>query len=413
MSNYELHNLDQCMIDLHRVITLGRKRLGLLLGAGAPVSVKVNQEGIVEESGDPIIPAIDELTEKVIIKLKSNEIEVVTKIKADISKERDIDRPNIEFILTRVRQIAEAVGSNEVYGYDLSFFDSLADAICAKIGEIVNRPLPRQLNAYSRLVSWIGGIQREHPVEVFTPNYDLLLEEAFERNEQPFFDGFVGSHRPFFDPSSVGSEDFPNHWSRIWKLHGSLGWEADGDRIVRTGSQNATNLIYPEHRKYNKTTKLPYSAYFEQLRNFLAVPDAVLLCSGFSFSDTHISTVIKDALVGNPHSAVFAFQFGNLADEPHAAMLAKNRHNFSLFSRDGAIVGSHEGAWRIEKTKPVEWQNFRKTFWEKNSGGVGGEFTLGDFSCFSRFLQLSKIIESDSSIVIETASKEEKSETIQ
>lgn len=413
MNSNEFHNLDQCMIDLHRVITLGRKRLGLLLGAGVPVSMKVNQEGIAEENGEPIIPAIDELTEKVISKLKSNEIEVVTNIKADISKERGIDRPNIEFILTRVRQLAEAVGSNEVYGYGRSFFNSLADAICTKIGEIVDRPLPRQSNAYSRLVSWIGGIQRVHPVEVFTPNYDLLLEEAFERNEQPFFDGFVGSHRPFFDPSSVGSRVFPSHWSRIWKLHGSLGWEADGDRIVRTGSPDATNLIFPEHRKYNKTTKLPYSAFFERLRDFLAVPDAVLLCSGFSFSDTHITTVINDALVGNPHSAVFAFQFGKLADEPHATTLAQNRHNFSLFSRDGAIVGSHEGAWRIEQSKPIEWRNFRKTFWEQDSGGAGGEFILGDFSYFSRFLQLSKIIETDSSIILETASKEGKSEIIQ
>ena len=413
MSENTLHNLDQRMIDLRRVISQGRKRMGLLLGAGVPVSMKVNSDGAIDENGEPIIPAINALTEKVIEKLESSEKEVVEKIVTDISEEKGIERPNIEFILTRVRQIAEAIGSNEIYGYDSSYFNNLAEKICVQIGEFVGKPLPHEPNAYTRLVSWIGGIQREHPVELFTPNYDLLLEEAFERNEQPFFDGFVGSHRPFFDPSSVGRDDFPSHWSRIWKLHGSLGWEDEADKIVRTGSRKATNLIYPEHRKYEKTTKLPYSAFFERLRNLLSVPDAVLLCSGFSFSDAHITTVIDDALVGNPHSAVFAFQFGKLTDELQAMALARNRHNFSLFARDGAIVGGLEGTWRIEKSKHEEWLNFRKTFWSTSSSGENGEFILGDFSNFSRFLQLSRIIEIDQRVVFETALKEESNETDQ
>jgi len=29
------------------------------------------------------------------------------------------------------------------------------------------------------------------------------MEEAFERLEIPFFDGFTGSYQPFFDPSSI------------------------------------------------------------------------------------------------------------------------------------------------------------------------------------------------------------------
>lgn len=402
MSDYVFHNLDQCMIDFRKVISQRRKRLGLLLGAGVPVSIKVNTENDLDENGKPIIPAINELTERVIKNMEPRETEVVNKILTDISYEYGVENPNIEFILTRVRQIADAIGSNDVYGYNCSYYRSLAEALCNKIGEIVRKHLPIGTNAYTRLVSWIGGIQREHPVEVFTPNYDLLLEEAFERNEQPFFDGFVGSHRPFFEPSSVESKNFPSHWSRIWKLHGSLGWEEKGGRLVRTGDPMATSLIYPDHLKYNKTTKLPYTAFFERLRNFLSLPDAVLLCSGFSFSDAHITTVIKDALVGNPHSAVFAFQYRRQADEPQATNLARNRHNFNLYCRDSAIVGCLEAAWRIEKSKPEEWETFRNTFWLSDSQETGGEFILGDFAKFSRFLQLSKVIELDSLINLDT-----------
>ena len=410
MNENGFHNLDQCMIDLRRVISLGRKRLGLLLGAGVPVSIKVNLKNRIDGSGKPIIPAIDNLTTQVIQMLDSHEIDIIGKIAIDISKEKGISKPNIEFILTRVRQIAEAIGHNKIYGYQRSFYQRISETICKNIGEIVCKDLPLGTNAYSRLVSWIGGIQRQHPVEIFTPNYDLLLEEAFERNEQPFFDGFVGSHRPFFDPSSVGSDDFPSHWSRIWKLHGSLGWENENERIVRTGNPTATNLIYPDHRKYNKTTKLPYSAFFERLRDFLNIPDAVLLCSGFSFSDAHITTVIDDALVGNPHSAVFAFQFNKLAGETQATELAYRRHNFSLFSRDRAIVGCLEGAWLIETSKPKEWADFRKSYWRINQTEDIGEFILGDFANFSKFLQFSQISELDSGVKLESVQKEDDNE---
>ena len=41
------------------------------------------------------------------------------------------------------------------------------------------------------LVFWISGTSREHPIEIFTTNYDLLLEEIMERAEIPLFDEFL------------------------------------------------------------------------------------------------------------------------------------------------------------------------------------------------------------------------------
>lgn len=38
-------------------------------------------------------------------------------------------------------------------------------------------------------MTWISGTGREHPVEIFTTNYDLLFEQALERTHVPFFDG--------------------------------------------------------------------------------------------------------------------------------------------------------------------------------------------------------------------------------
>ncbi len=71
-------------------------------------------------------------------------------------------------------------------------------------------------------------------MEIFTTNYDLLFEQALERTRVPFFDGFSGASEPFFDPSSVASNDLPARWTRLWKLHGSLGWAANArGEVVR------------------------------------------------------------------------------------------------------------------------------------------------------------------------------------
>ena len=180
----------------------------------------------------------------------------------------------------------------------------LGKHIAQLIGSNVGASLPNEQNPFSELIAWVGGTNRDFPVEIFTPNYDLLLEEAFERGSFPYFDGFSGGHAPFFDPPSVAANDtLPSRWSRLWKLHGSLGWEIRGDRIVRTGSRTATELIYPDHLKYDTIQRMPYSALFERLRTFLMTPDCLLLCSGFSFYDAHICSTIEEASDDRPEAA--------------------------------------------------------------------------------------------------------------
>ena len=70
---------------------------------------------------------------------------------------------------------------------------------------------------------------RNYVKEIFTTNYDLLLEKAMEHNHVPYFDGFVGSYEPFFWSESiektVSHNDLTFNWIRLWKIHGSLNWE--------------------------------------------------------------------------------------------------------------------------------------------------------------------------------------------
>ncbi len=392
------HNLDQHMSDLRQIVAQGKKRIGILLGAGAPASIKVGKPK------EFLIPMISKLTADVTDALPEKK-ELIDSVIANINKEKeksDTDKKeaNIEDILSKIRFFSAALkeSSDEIGGYNHDAYKDAAEAVCAKIGKIVDKDLPLDKTPYNRLASWIGGAHREHSVEVFTTNYDLLMEQAFEMEKIPFFTGFTGFHQPFFDVASIhNNDDLPSRWARLWKLHGSLGWDKNdnGDIICGQG-KNAVELIYPDHLKYDATQKLPYVALLDRLKIFLREPDTLLLSCGFSYCDSHVSTVIDEALSGNPNASVFAFMYDKIEQEKGAEKLALQRSNFSVYARDMAIVNTNEGKWRLGENKNKEWENIRKSFCRGNFQDEESLFTLGDFGAFAKFLNLSKTDQDDS-----------------
>lgn len=386
MGSSTLHNPDRFMGDLRQVLSQGRKRVGIFLGAGAPTSIRVGEGGQLDETGSPLIPDVAGLTTAVVSSLTEADKRVVQALEPDIGP-----NANVEVILTRVRRLGQAIGAASVHGIDGEGYRGLSERICTLIGSHVRAKLPEGPNPLSELASWIAGTYREHAVEVFTPNYDLLTEEAFERARIAYFDGFAGAHEPFFDPVSISSSDeLPSRWARLWKLHGSLGWDVSGSTVVRTGSRDATSLIYPDHLKYDEVTRLPYSALFERLRAFLTTPDSILVCSGFSFGDAHITALFDEALAANAHTAILAFQYGRLDSQRSAIALAANRPNLSVYARDGAVINGIAGDWRPGEPPNDEWLEIRATFWQAAAGETQAQFLLGDFAKLARFFSLTQ-----------------------
>ncbi len=378
------HNPDRYMADLRQILSQGRKRIGFLLGAGVPAAVRVNAEGKLSADGQPILPDVAGLTQKVLDELDEADKEIVDILLPGMGEE-----PTIELILTRIRRLAEAIGDVEVHGLDGRGHAELAERICEAIGEIVGCSLPKGSGPYTQLISWISGTPREHPVEIFTPNYDLLFEEAFERAQVPYHDGFTGARRPFFDPASIADDELSPRWSRLWKIHGSLGWEVEDGKIVRTGSRKATHLIYPDHHKYDQISRRPYSAFFERLRTFLMTPDSLLICAGFSFSDSHITAVLDETLAANPHTAVIAFEFRDLTEDTPSAQLAFRRSSVNVYARKNAIICGTLGRWELGKVQKA-WEPIRRTFWGSGGGDADGGFLLGDFAWLANFLALAR-----------------------
>lgn len=368
------------MASLRTIIAQGRKRIALLVGAGAPA-------GTAKDDGTyPLIPAVESLTTQVLDTLAPKYEGQITALKAEL------DKHDIESILSRIRSLSKVIGKSTIHGLSGDDFKTFGEAICAEIGKIVNVRLPKNGCAYSEIVNWITGIARDHPIEIFTTNYDLLFEEAFEAVRAPYFDGFTGGREPFFDPVSVASNDLPPRWTRLWKLHGSLGWRASTkDEVIRTGHETATHLVFPEHLKYDQTQKAPYAALFDRLRTFLMTPDTLLISIGFSFADAHVSARIDEGLASNPSASVFAFQYKPIGQEKAVCELAKRRPNLSVYAPDSALVNGIAGPWRVPAELPhKDWGPIRSTYWASPKDGTEPQFSLGAIEAFGRFFAASR-----------------------
>jgi hypothetical protein len=356
------------MAALRTLIAQSRKRIAVLVGAGAPAGMNK------ADGTKPLIPAVAGLTTQILATIGPKYSTQINGLKADASAH------DIETLLSRIRSLSTVIGSTKVHGLDGNGYREMAEAICVEIGKIVNVRLPEATSPYSELVSWITGASRTHPVEVFTTNYDLLFEEAFERAQAPYFDGFSGSREAFFDPASVSEDRLSPRWSKLWKLHGSLGWKAnDKGEVIRTGQTDATHLIFPEHLKYDQTQKAPYAALLDRLRAFLATEDTLLVSIGFSYADAH------------PASSVFAFQYQTLDKEICAVDLATKRSNFSVYARDKAVINGVAAPWSAPGDLPTkDWGPIRNSYWGPSPSGGAPEFQLGAIDAFARFFANSR-----------------------
>lgn len=376
------HDPIRLAYDLRDQLASAKRKTALFLGAGASISAD--------------IPSLDRLTKIVDGTLKSP----FQALYQNISKALGAGA-NLEQVLNRVRLIRELLegSSGDYKGLDHANAQKLDAAICQVIYDNVAKPDLSKLNAHKSLATWLRHIRRDSVVEVFTTNYDLLLEIAFEAVGVPFFDGFVGAVSPFFVPESVdvelgkNTDDVypPRSWIRLWKLHGSVNWHLvpgtapASDKICRVSGvsapdENTQLLIYPSKDKYVESRRLPFVVYADRLRRLIQSGECLLLIIGFSFRDDHITEVLAQGLRSNPRLAITAV----LHDQPtdFVLSLAGLYKNLSVFSPKEACVGGVHGSWLplTRKKQPgEEWP-----FWDE----ADSSFALGDFTKFAEFLSL-------------------------
>jgi hypothetical protein len=375
---------------LQQALAPDKMRVAFLLGAGCPMAIHIS-EG---KETRPLIPDIAGLSSQVRNALQSSKeykgtFGIIIKRLADIGK----NEPNVEEILSHVRSLHDVVGNGKIDGLSKLDLAGLDKNICKHITDVVKVNLPSDNTPYHRLASWIGGIQRAHPIEIFTPNYDLLLDQALEDRRVPYFDGFVGSCRTFFDITSIEQDNLPARWARLWKVHGSFNWwrtlKGDIERRI-DGEEGDRQMIYPSHLKYDQSRRMPYLAMLDRLKSFLARGQAVLVTSGYSFSDQHLNETVIQGLSSNPTAICFGMLFGDRAKSPEAVASARKQPNLSLLAADGAILGTIERDWRSDEKQEHPQHGLAAQCGEmkprSDAPADRCKFLLGDFNVFSEVL---------------------------
>ncbi|WP_339700900.1 SIR2 family protein [Algoriphagus aquimarinus] len=394
-----------------------KKPVGFFISAGCPLAVNMPTK---EEW--PLIPDVAGLTKYVMdeITKETTIVEGATKSLA-VAYSQLIEEvvktgktnPNIEDILSFLRGMMQiSKGAADIRGFSEADLENLEKIVCQKIAKKLNVKLPDNKTPYHKLAKWVNNIDRDTPIEIFTTNYDLLLEEAFESLKVPYFDGFVGTIFPFFDLRAVEDSMIPNHWTRLWKIHGSINWYLKKNKdVYRSTSleESDSYIIHPSHLKYDQSRKMPYLALIDRLNKFLRQNSAVLILSGYSFSDDHLNDTILNALRANPTAMVIALLFGDLTTTTEekgdgeeegisktvinyekALELAENRSNLSIWTFDEAVIGGLRAKWYPTKSDYEAEENIGNAVRPIKDDAqkiVGYNFHLGDFAVLGDFLQ--------------------------
>ena len=363
------------------------------------------------------VPAIGKMTEEIV--KEAGEESGKYKIALDeIKEELGEANFNVETILSNLEQKFSFIGKGTLNSMSKMEFSALIKKIKKGIREkisvhkneedkIVVKEIVNEL-VQSDFASWIGQAERKFPIEIFTTNYDFLFEMGLEHKEVPYYDGFCGSFRAFFNPESVEDLSFLPKQTKLWKIHGSLGWHFDKDteKILRVSPDDDDILIYPSTLKYKDSKKQPYESLLDRLSNFLKQDDAILITCGYSWGDEHINSRIISALKTNTTSHVIGLifdKYDKITEESKLTKIGLENSKISIYASRNAVIGCNYGEWAL-KSEPSKddtvnlnlyfdedaYTNLAEELNKEIKGEEvwtgNGEFILPDFSKLVRFL---------------------------
>ena len=170
------------------------------------------------------------------------------------------------------------------------------------------------------LISFASRSATRERLNIFTTNYDRIIEYSAEIAGIRLVDRFLGTINPIFRSSRLdvdmhynppgirGEPRYLEGVARFAKLHGSLDWIMHGDVVKRIAlpygadsiekysNTGSTLMIYPNAAKDRETSEYPYVELFRDLAVAVCRPNSTLVLYGYSLGDQHINRIIEDML---------------------------------------------------------------------------------------------------------------------
>ena len=257
--------------------------------------------------------------------------------------------PNIE---DRIRAALQLIGGLEVLGDAAAktWVSALDEALLGLVHDVLRseREVDDAVRAGSTegvlahrllvsfLLTFASRTASRERLNLFTTNYDRLVEFGCDLAGLRPLDRFVGALEPVFRASRLdvdlhynppGIRGEPRYLEgvlRLGKIHGSLDWRFKNDQLRRVSLPFGAAddhpsvpkhpgkglMIYPNPAKDLETLQYPYAELFRDLSAALCRPNSALVSYGYGFGDDHINRVIADMLsIPSTHMVVIAWDW--------------------------------------------------------------------------------------------------------
>lgn len=263
---------------------------------------------------------------------------IITAAKDSASK-AGREEPNIEDklrvaneLLRGLQIIGEEPRAKDLHSNIQDTLKRFSQSILSSENGIAKADEPKREQAFNILVTFLMSFASRSGVRdrlnIFTTNYDRLIEAGAELAGLHLLDRFLGNLMPIFRSSRLdldmhynppgirGEPRYLEGVTRFTKLHGSVDWVQTDKDIRRIGLPfgaenidpylqapglaNASThklMIYPNAAKDRETSDYPYVELFRDLAAAICRPNSTLVTYGYSFGDEHINRVIRDMLI--------------------------------------------------------------------------------------------------------------------
>ena len=222
--------------------------------------------------------------------------------------------------------IAEEGGRIKIEGAVSGYFNYKTIVDClqeasnslVKLCELPSKGFEKGIKDYNQFIKKILtrplNLKR---VNIFTLNYDTLVEKASDAEGVVLIDGFVGTMKRVFRPECYEQDlYFPAETTEgrvhrhdrvvhLYKLHGSITWFSENPDFSNPyglyskssyDSKSDNTVIFPTPLKYGETLGLPYAELFRRFAASIVRPQSTLFVIGYGFGDDHVNAIIQQAV---------------------------------------------------------------------------------------------------------------------
>ena len=320
----------------------------IIVLAGAGASVVLNDNNICEKFGKTV-SMLAELINKE-LKMDSNcftlqELADFCKYNVpveEVEESKINPKFNLEDFLSDLLSFEKYVAEGDYAKYEVSK-NKIFDLIISNTSYDYDESYLKH-SAFINTVSHL--VKTPSKLSIVTTNYDTLIEDAADSIGFTVIDGFTFAHRPQFDSDMFEwnlVKDIENIKTReleykkniinLLKLHGSLTWERSDKHIFSKEKNNVKNpiMIFPSSNKYMQSYQEPYFELFIKFQELLKRPNTLLITTGFSFADNHISQMIIQAILHNKSLALLISDYNiNQENENWIRLQDLMQHNYQI-----------------------------------------------------------------------------------